>query len=103
MAPPVLPGREWRPGEVARAHVWVSGRVQGVFFRQEARRAAARSGVSGWVRNLPDGRVEAVFEGPRASVESLVEWSRRGPSAAVVSGVDVRWEDPLGEGRFHVR
>ncbi|MGH2718061.1 MAG: acylphosphatase [Actinomycetota bacterium] len=93
----------WSPGQVARAHVWVAGRVQGVFFRQETRRAAGRAGLSGWVRNLPDGRVEAVFEGPRAAVESLVEWARNGPPAAVVSSVDLRWEDPAGEGRFHVR
>jgi len=77
--------------------------VQGVFFRQEARRAAARTGVGGWVRNLPDGRVEAVFEGPRPAVESLVEWCRVGPPAAQVAGVEVRWEAPAGEGRFSVR
>lgn len=93
----------WRPGEVVRAHVSVSGRVQGVFFRQETRRAASRAGVGGWVRNLPDGRVEAVFEGPRPAVESLVEWCRVGPPAAQVAGVDVRWEDPASEGRFRVR
>ena len=91
----------------ARAHVFVSGRVQGVFFRQETLRRAQSRGVGGWVRNLPDGRVEAVFEGPHDAVESMVEWSRRGPRWAVVESVDVRREEPaappVGERRFVVR
>src|ERR1041385_5889444 len=64
---------------VKRLHVWVSGTVQGVFFRESARAEAERRGVAGWVRNLPDGRVEAVFEGPAVEAEAMVDWCRRGP------------------------
>jgi len=80
-----------------RAHVYISGRVQGVFFRYETRRMAIRYGVSGWVRNLPDGRVEAVFEGEKEAVESMIRFCRRGPPAAVVRHVEVLWEKPEGD------
>ncbi|MEM2881995.1 MAG: acylphosphatase [Candidatus Bathyarchaeia archaeon] len=80
-----------------RAHVFVSGLVQGVFFRHETARRAIRLGVRGWVRNLPDGRVEAVFEGGRESVEKLVEFCRHGPPGAIVEDLEVRWEDYRGE------
>lgn len=89
-----------------RAHVFVSGRVQGVFFRQETYRRATRGagpGIEGWVRNLPNGQVEAIFEGPRFAVEALVAWVREGPRAAVVDNVDVHWEKPVGEGAFRIR
>ncbi|HMC05424.1 MAG TPA: acylphosphatase [Actinomycetota bacterium] len=89
--------------ERVRAHVVVSGRVQGVFFRAETSRLARSRGVAGWVRNLPDGRVEAVFEGPRPAVESMVEWMRVGPRGAAVSSVEVGWEGPRGEPGFRVR
>ena len=89
--------------ERVRAHVVVSGRVQGVFFRAETSRLARSRGVAGWVRNLPDGRVEAVFEGPRPAVESMVEWMRVGPRGAAVSSVEVGWEGPRGEPGFSVR
>lgn len=88
--------------KAARARVLVTGRVQGVFFRARTREAAAAAGLSGWVRNRPDGSVEAVFEGRRDAVESLVEWSRRGPSAARVDSLEVTWEEPLGEAGFTV-
>ena len=82
--------------------MFVSGRVQGVFFRQEtSRRAAGR--VNGWVRNLADGRVEAVLEGPPFAVEPIVAWMRQGPRSAEVTGVEVSWEQPAGEGPFRVR
>jgi acylphosphatase len=87
----------------ARARVVVRGRVQGVFFRAEARDRARSLGLAGWVRNAPDGTVEAVFEGERERVESMVEWCRRGPPLADVSGVDVGWEEPRGESGFAVR
>ncbi|KDN88080.1 acylphosphatase [Kitasatospora cheerisanensis KCTC 2395] len=74
---------------VIRRRVLVSGTVQGVFFRDSCRRAAAEAGVAGWVRNLPDGRVEAVFEGDDAPVERMVAWMRRGPSRAEVEHVEV--------------
>ncbi|MEM2989270.1 MAG: acylphosphatase [Candidatus Bathyarchaeia archaeon] len=80
-----------------RAHVFVSGLVQGVFFRHETARRAIRLGVRGWVRNLPDGRVEAIFEGERESVEKLVEFCRHGPPGAIVEDLEVRWEDYRGE------
>ncbi|GGQ84995.1 acylphosphatase [Kitasatospora griseola] len=72
-----------------RRRVLVSGTVQGVFFRDSCRRAAAQAGVVGWVRNLPDGRVEAVFEGDDAPVEEMVAWMRHGPPRAVVKHVEV--------------
>ena len=85
------------------AHVFVSGRVQGVFFRAETSRLARSRALAGWVRNLPDGRVEAVLEGPRQAVESMLAWMRVGPRGAAVSSVDVSWEDPKGERGFRVR
>jgi acylphosphatase len=86
-----------------RRRVFVSGEVQGVFFRDSARREAVVHGVNGWVRNLPDGRVEAVFEGDPAGVEAMVRWARSGPPRARVERVDVVEEPPTGETRFAVR
>lgn len=80
-----------------RIHVHVSGKVQGVFFRQALRAEAAKAGVAGWVRNLDDGRVEAVVEGPAAAVAAVAEWCRHGPAGARVSGLDIVDEDPAGE------
>ena len=80
-----------------RAHVIISGRVQGVFFRVETQRAAERFGISGWVRNRPDGTVEAVFEGGQAAVDAVLEWCREGPNMAVVENVDLNWQDYTGE------
>ena len=87
----------------ARAHVIVRGRVQGVFFRAETRSEALSLGLSGWVRNLADGSVEAVFEGERSSVERAVEWCAHGPAGASVDWMDGSWEEPLGEKGFQVR
>ena len=80
-----------------RAHVFISGFVQGVFFRYETRRNAAHRGVTGWVRNLRDGRVEAVFEGEKEAVEEMIEFCRRGPPSATIKHVEVRWEMPTEE------
>jgi len=80
-----------------RAHVYVSGLVQGVFFRYETTIRARANKVTGWVRNLPDGRVEAVFEGEREAVEKMIAFCRRGPPAAIVREVKVIWEEPTGE------
>ena len=85
---------------IVRRRVLVSGRVQGVFFRDTCRRMAAQAGVSGWARNLDDGRVEAVFEGEQPAVDRMVAWCREGPSRAVVTGVEVRDEEPAGERGF---
>jgi acylphosphatase len=81
----------------ARVHVFVNGRVQGVFFRQKTKRQAERLGVTGWVRNLPDGRVEAVFEGEEQVVKELEEYCHHGPSSAIVTKVDSIWESYRGE------
>ena len=86
-----------------RAHVRVAGRVQGVFFRTEAQSRARSRGVSGWVRNDHDGSVEAVFEGSRDAVESLVGWCGDGPRGARVDDVRVEWEDSRGEEGFEIR
>ena len=81
----------------------VRGRVQGVFFRAETRDRARSLGIAGWVANAPDGSVEAVLEGDRERVESLVRWMGRGPSLADVEDVEVTWEEPQGENGFDVR
>jgi len=81
----------------ARAHAHVSGRVQGVFFRDSIRRLAERLGVVGWARNLSDGRVETILEGEKANVEKVIEFCRRGPSGAYVLGLEVKWEEWQGE------
>jgi acylphosphatase len=86
-----------------RAHVWVSGRVQGVYFRAYAEDEAAFRKVGGWIRNAPDGRVEAVFEGEGGSVEAMIQWCHRGSPAARVTDVEVVWEAPQGERSFRVR
>ena len=86
-----------------RRTVVARGRVQGVFFRDSTRREAERRGVSGWARNRPDGAVEAVFEGPLEAVEAMVEFVRRGPGHAEVSGLDVREEQPEGLSGFASR
>ena len=75
-----------------RAHVYIAGRVQGVFFRQNTKRQAQSQGVKGWVRNLDDGRVEAVFEGEEAPVKALVDFCSKGPKGASVSNITVNWE-----------
>jgi acylphosphatase len=87
-----------------RAHIFISGMVQGVFFRSETRHEAKKRGVKGWVRNIPDGRVEAVFEGEQENVKELVEFCKRGPPGARVTSIDVIWENYTGEFRdFEIR
>jgi acylphosphatase len=76
--------------------------VQGVFFRAETSDRARSLGLAGWVRNCPDGTVEAVFEGESERVQSMVDWCGRGPSGASVDGVDVEWAEPEGERKFTV-
>ena len=80
--------------EVVRRHVFFTGRVQGVFFRANTRRKAQESGISGWVRNLSDGRVEAVFEGPEERVREIIEWCSNSIPHARVDKVEVREERP---------
>jgi len=88
---------------VQRKRVLVSGFVQGVFFRDTCRSQAQRAGVAGWVRNLDDGRVEAVFEGEPAAVDRLVAWAHDGPPHAAVRSVEVVDEEPEGLARFEIR
>ncbi|MFD7444607.1 acylphosphatase [Streptomyces sp. NPDC059909] len=88
---------------MVRKRVVVTGRVQGVFYRDTCRRVAQEYGVAGWVKNLADGSVMAVFEGEPDAVETLVRWARQGPPAAVVEGVEVSEEAPEGLAGFEVR
>lgn len=78
--------------KTTRAHVIISGKVQGVFFRAETRRAALAKGVNGWVKNQPDGTVEAVFEGPEEAVVSMLEWCKKGSPGSRVKDIDVSWD-----------
>ena len=86
-----------------RAHVYVSGKVQGVYYRANTREKAREVGIDGWVRNLDDGRVEAVFEGDEWSVQEVLDWCHTGSPAAHVEDVDAEFEDPQGEDGFRVR
>jgi len=90
------------PEPPAAAHLVVRGHVQGVFFRAEVRERAESLGLKGWVRNNPDGTVEALLEGPRERIESVVTWARRGPRGAVVDEVEVEWVEPSGRNAFEV-
>jgi acylphosphatase len=83
--------------EQLRAHVIIHGLVQGVWFRASTKDEADRIGVTGWVRNLPGGSVEAVFEGEKKKVEEIVGWCHRGPSGANVSKVEIVWESDTRE------
>lgn len=83
--------------EKVRAHIFVSGKVQGVFFRENTRQKAEKLGVAGFVKNLKDGRVEAVLEGEREKVEKMIKWTKRGPMWAQVKDLEVSWEDYQGE------
>jgi acylphosphatase len=89
--------------DVARSHVVVHGRVQGVFFRDSCRREADARGVAGWITNRPDGAVEAVFEGEPTDVAALVDFCRHGPRGAEVDSVDETGEEPEGLSGFRVR
>ncbi len=80
-----------------QVHLIIQGRVQGVFFRASTQREARRLGVSGWVRNRPDGGVETVAEGDEEVLRELIAWSHRGPSAARVDSVEVRWRTYSGQ------
>jgi acylphosphatase len=80
-----------------RAHVWISGRVQGVFFRAETKRAAEAQGITGWVRNLGDGRVEAVFEGSESDVRTMVDWCWKGSPRSSVQQVETVHETFSGD------
>jgi acylphosphatase len=80
-----------------RVQLFVKGRVQGVFFRAAAQREARRLGIGGWVKNRNDGSVEIVAEGEEDAIKEIINWAQRGPSAARVEDVDVRWRGYTGE------
>jgi acylphosphatase len=87
-----------------RAHIFIEGRVQGVFFRSYMREKANQLKVSGWVRNLPDGRVEAVLEGEEPNVSTLISWCQQGPPSARVTNIETKWEQATGEfSTFNIR
>ncbi|RME66160.1 MAG: acylphosphatase [Nitrospirae bacterium] len=89
---------------VKRAHLWIEGRVQGVFYRAWTRQMATGLGLKGWVKNLPDGRVEAVFEGPEEKVQEAIKHCWQGPPAARVTDIDIQWEEPEGDYKgFEIR
>ena len=90
--------------DIARAHIRLTGRVQGVGFRYTTADEARLRGLSGWVRNLDSGGVEAVFEGPRANVEDMLSWCRSGPPGAYVRDVKIGWDEPVENfDRFEIR
>jgi acylphosphatase len=89
--------------DLIRAHVWISGQVQGVAYRVSAAKIATHLGLVGWVRNLPDGRVEAIFEGEEAAVESMLRWCHEGPPEAIVEQVRASYETPEGLQSFNIR
>lgn len=91
-----------QPPDVVRAHVFISGHVQGVGYRYSTWDTAALLKLKGWVRNLRDGRVEAVFEGPSDRVHDILQWCRQGPPAAKVTDITIHYESPEHFQRFEV-
>ncbi len=88
---------------ILRAHVIVEGRVQGVYYRAFTQNQAVLRQLNGWVRNLRDGRVEAVFEGQKELIEQAILVCKQGPSGAQVTDIHITWESPLGEQGFQIR
>ncbi|WP_084669190.1 acylphosphatase [Spirulina major] len=88
---------------VVHAHVWISGKVQGVGYRFATVARAQQAGIRGWVRNLDDRRVEAIFEGPKVRVEKMVDWCHSGSDAAIVQRVEVEYRAVQGFKTFEVR
>ncbi len=87
----------------ARAHLIISGRVQGVYYRAFTQNTALRLGLHGWVRNMPDGGVEAVFEGQRQLIEQAISACKKGPSGSRVDHIAAAWQEPSGEQGFEIR
>lgn len=87
-----LSGTSGESKDKIRIHLFISGKVQGVYFRHNTRIVAMKFGVKGWVRNVEDGRVEAIFEGDAANVNAVVEWCHTGPPNAIVDGVKVEYD-----------
>ena len=90
--------------KTVKAHLFIEGRVQGVFYRAFTRSVAAKLGLNGWVRNLYDGRVEALFEGSRDLIEQAIQECRKGPAGSSVRNIEVSWEESSGEYKdFEIR
>ena len=87
----------------SRAHLFIEGWVQGVFYRSFTQNQALKLGLHGWVKNLSDGRVEAVFEGQRELIEQAIHACKNGPTGARVTDLDISWEPPSGEKGFEIR
>ncbi|MEO0094915.1 MAG: acylphosphatase [candidate division WOR-3 bacterium] len=88
----------------SRVHLYISGRVQGVFFRAHTQELAQKLGITGWVRNLDDGRVEVVAEGEETDLQKLIEWCWQGPIGARVDDVEIIYEEPTNEfGSFEIK
>lgn len=88
----------------ARVHIFVSGLVQGVFFRAKTKNKAKELGLFGWVRNLPDGRVEILAEGEKEKLEKLIEWTKKDPGSAKVESLETAWQEYRGEFKnFEIR
>ena len=100
----VFKKKEKEKEEKIRAHIFVSGKVQGVFYRESTKKKAERLGVLGWIKNLRDGRVEAIFEGDKGNVEEMVNWARKGPIWAKIEALELIWDDYQGEFKgFEIR
>ncbi len=84
-------------GKLVRAHIVISGLVQGVFFRAEAKYYAEKLNIKGWIKNTSGGKVEAVFEGDKSSVDKMIDWCKTGPAGAIVEDVLINWQEYLGE------
>ena len=81
----------------ARVHLLITGRVQGVWYRANTQKKAKALDLKGWVKNLPNGQVEAIFEGEKEKIDQIIEWCKKGPSFARVDGVKIEWETPVGK------
>jgi acylphosphatase len=84
-------------GKLVRVHLFIDGLVQGVFFRSTTRSVAKKYSIKGWVKNLPDGRVEVVAEGEEENIQKLIEFCKKGPPGAIVTDVQIIWEEYKGE------
>lgn len=83
--------------KLVKAHLFIEGLVQGVFFRSYTRSVAKENNVKGWVKNLPDGRVEVVLEGKEEDVKKVIEFCKKGPPGAIVTNLEITWEEYKGE------
>ena len=88
----------------SRSHIFVSGKVQGVFFRENTREKAAEFGLNGFIRNLQNGKVEAIFEGEKEKIEKIIQWIKKGPETTQVENIEINWQNYKGEFKnFEIR